>query len=115
MRDGNRLHDIGRAVQNVAEAAGYSVVRKYVGHAIGTAMHEEPQVPNYWPGTPGPRLKVGNVFAIEPMVNVGDARHDRARRRLERRNRRREPLRALRAHHRGHRGRPGGADAGLSG
>ena len=71
LRDGNRLHDVGRAVQNVAEAAGYSVVRKYVGHAIGTAMHEEPQVPNYWPGTPGPRLKVGNVFAIEPMVNIG--------------------------------------------
>ena len=71
LRDGNRLHDVGRAVQDVAEAAGYSVVRKYVGHAIGTAMHEEPQVPNYWPGTPGPRIKVGNVFAIEPMVNVG--------------------------------------------
>jgi len=71
MREGNRLHDIGREVQNVAEAAGYSVVRKYVGHAIGTAMHEEPQVPNYWPGNPGPKLKVGNVYAIEPMVNVG--------------------------------------------
>ncbi len=68
---GNRLHEIGRAVQAVAEAAGFSVVRKYVGHAIGTAMHEEPQVPNYWPGTPGPKLKVGNVFAIEPMVNAG--------------------------------------------
>jgi methionyl aminopeptidase len=71
MHDGNRLHEIGRAVQRVAEAAGFSVVRKYVGHAIGTAMHEEPQVPNYWPGSPGPRLKVGNVYAIEPMVNVG--------------------------------------------
>ena len=71
MRPGNRLHYIGRAVQEVAEGAGFSVVRKYVGHAIGTAMHEEPQVPNYWPGTPGPRLKVGNVFAVEPMVNVG--------------------------------------------
>jgi len=71
MREGNRLHDIGRAVQQVAEAAGFSVVRKYVGHAIGTEMHEEPQVPNYWPGTPGPRLKVGNVYAVEPMVNVG--------------------------------------------
>lgn len=71
MCEGNRLHDIGREVQNVAEAAGYSVVRKYVGHAIGTAMHEEPQVPNYWPGNPGPKLKVGNVYAIEPMVNVG--------------------------------------------
>lgn len=69
--DGNRLHDVGRAVQGVAEAAGFSVVRKYVGHAIGTAMHEEPQVPNYWPGNPGPKIKVGNVFAVEPMVNVG--------------------------------------------
>ncbi len=71
MREDNRLHDIGRAVQDTAEAAGYSVVRKYVGHAIGTAMHEEPQVPNYWPGNPGPKLKVGNVYAIEPMVNIG--------------------------------------------
>jgi methionyl aminopeptidase len=71
LHDGNRLHDVGRAVQEVAEAAGYSVVRKYVGHAIGTAMHEDPQVPNYWPGTPGPKIKVGNVFAVEPMVNVG--------------------------------------------
>jgi methionyl aminopeptidase len=71
MRPGKRLHDIGRAVQEVAEAAGFSVVRNYVGHAIGTAMHEEPQVPNYWPGNPGPKLKVGNVFAIEPMVNAG--------------------------------------------
>jgi methionyl aminopeptidase len=73
LRDGNRLHEVGRAVQQVAEAAGFSVVRNYVGHAIGTAMHEDPQVPNYWPGSPGPRLKVGNVFAIEPMVNVGSA------------------------------------------
>ena len=71
MRPGNRLHEIGRVVQEVAEAAGFSVVRKYVGHAIGTEMHEEPQVPNYWPGAPGPRLKPGNVFAVEPMVNVG--------------------------------------------
>jgi methionyl aminopeptidase len=73
MRDGNRLNDIGRAVQAVVEKAGFSVVREYVGHAIGTAMHEEPQVPNYWPGSPGPRLKVGNVFAVEPMVNAGSA------------------------------------------
>jgi len=67
---GNHLHEIGRAVQRVAEAAGFSVVREYVGHAIGTAMHESPQVPNYWPGTPGPTLKPGMVFAIEPMVNA---------------------------------------------
>jgi methionyl aminopeptidase len=68
---GNRLHEVGRAVQDVAEAAGFSVVREYVGHAIGTAMHEEPQVPNYWPGNGGPLLKPGMVFAIEPMVNAG--------------------------------------------
>ncbi len=70
---GQRLHEVGRAVQRVAEAGGYSVVREYVGHAIGTEMHEMPQVPNYWPGTPGPTLKEGMVFAVEPMVNVGGA------------------------------------------
>ena len=70
---GNALHEVGRAVQLVAEGAGFSVVREYVGHAIGTAMHEQPQVPNYWPGSRGPTLKTGNVFAIEPMVNVGSA------------------------------------------
>ena len=68
---GNRLHEVGRAVQEVAERAGFTVVREYVGHAIGTAMHEEPQVPNYWPGSPGPTLKSGMVFAVEPMVNAG--------------------------------------------
>jgi methionyl aminopeptidase len=71
LTDGNRLHEVGRAVQQVAERAGFSVVREYVGHAIGTAMHEEPQVPNYWPGNPGPKLRAGMVFAIEPMVNAG--------------------------------------------
>ena len=71
MKDGNRLHEIGRAVQTVAEKAGFSVVREYVGHAIGTAMHEDPQVPNYWPGRPGPVMRSGMVFAIEPMVNAG--------------------------------------------
>jgi methionyl aminopeptidase len=71
LRNGNRLHEVGRAVQDVAEGAGFSVVREYVGHAIGTAMHEEPQVPNYWPGQGGPMLKAGMVFAVEPMVNVG--------------------------------------------
>jgi methionyl aminopeptidase len=70
---GNHLHEVGRAVQEVAERAGFAVVREYVGHAIGTAMHEQPQVPNYWPGTPGPVLKSGMVFAVEPMVNVGTA------------------------------------------
>lgn len=71
MRPTNRLSDIGHAVQAVAEGAGFSVVREYVGHAIGTAMHEEPQVPNYGPAGRGPRLRPGHVFAVEPMVNVG--------------------------------------------
>jgi methionyl aminopeptidase len=71
LRSGNRLHEVGKAVQDVAESAGFSVVREYVGHAIGTAMHEEPQVPNYWPGQGGPMLKAGMVFAVEPMVNAG--------------------------------------------
>jgi methionyl aminopeptidase len=71
LHSGTRLHEVGRAVQEVAEAAGFSVVREYVGHAIGTAMHEEPQVPNYWPGNGGPVLKEGMVFAVEPMVNAG--------------------------------------------
>ena len=103
---GNRLHEVGRAVQEVAEAAGFSVVREYVGHAIGTAMHEEPQVPNYWPGTPGPTLKTGMVFAIEPMVNAGGPGHGPAGRRLERGDRRRAALGPLRAHHRRDRRRP---------
>lgn len=71
MVPGNRIGDIGHAVQQVAEAAGFSVVREYVGHAIGTSMHEDPQVPNYGPAGKGPKLRAGNVFAVEPMVNVG--------------------------------------------
>jgi methionyl aminopeptidase len=72
--EGGRLHEVGRAVQDVAEGAGFTVVREYVGHGIGTAMHEEPAVPNYWPGSPGPLLKTGMVFAVEPMVNAGSPR-----------------------------------------
>ena len=71
MEAGHRLHDIGRAVQEVAEKGGFSVVREYTGHGIGTAMHEDPSVPNYWPGHPGPVLKPGMVLAVEPMVNAG--------------------------------------------
>jgi len=71
MVDGNRLTDIGHAIQKVAEGAGYSVVREYVGHAIGLAMHEEPQVPNYGQPGRGPKLRPGMVFAVEPMVNMG--------------------------------------------
>jgi methionyl aminopeptidase len=73
MVEGNRISDIGHAVQTVAEGAGFSVVREYVGHAIGTAMHEKPEVPNYGEPGRGPKLRVGNVFAVEPMVNVGTA------------------------------------------
>lgn len=68
---GRRLYDIGAAVQRVAEAQGFGVVREYVGHGIGQAMHEDPNVPNYGkPGT-GPKLEPGMVLAIEPMVNAG--------------------------------------------
>jgi methionyl aminopeptidase len=71
MVDGNRIGDIGHAVQGVVEAAGFSVVKEYVGHAIGTEMHEKPEVPNYGKPGKGPKLRVGNVFAVEPMVNLG--------------------------------------------
>jgi len=71
MVDGNHIGDIGHAVQGVVEAAGFSVVKEYVGHAIGTKMHEKPEVPNYGSAGKGPKLRVGNVFAVEPMVNVG--------------------------------------------
>lgn len=69
--DGNRIGDIGYAVQSHAEKNGYTVVRDFVGHGIGTHMHEEPQVPNYGKKGTGPRIKVGMVVAIEPMVNEG--------------------------------------------
>jgi methionyl aminopeptidase len=71
MHAGHRLNDIGRAVAQVAEKAGFSVVREYTGHGIGTAMHEDPSVPNYYPGVPGPVLKPGMVLAVEPMINTG--------------------------------------------
>jgi len=70
-RAGNHVGDIGYAVQQVAEKAGYSVVRELVGHGIGAAFHEEPQVPNYGKPRRGPRLVPGMTIAIEPMVNVG--------------------------------------------
>ena len=70
-RPGNRLGDVGAAVQGVAEAAGFSVVREYVGHGIGRAMHEEPSIPNYGTRGKGVELAAGMVLAIEPMVNAG--------------------------------------------
>lgn len=70
---GNRLGDIGWAVQGYVEPKGYAVVRQFVGHGIGRAMHEEPHVPNYGKAGNGRRLSVGLVVAIEPMVNAGTA------------------------------------------
>lgn len=68
---GNRIYDIGAAVQAHVESHGYSVVRDFVGHGVGRRLHEEPQVPNYGPGGQGIRIRPGMVLAIEPMVNVG--------------------------------------------
>ena len=68
---GNTLGDVGAAVQEHVEAAGFSVVREFVGHGIGTRLHEDPQVPNYGTAGQGSRLREGMVLAIEPMVNVG--------------------------------------------
>jgi methionyl aminopeptidase len=72
-RPGGRLSDIGHAVQRFVEAQGFSVVREFVGHGIGAALHEDPQVPNFGEPGKGPRLKPGMVLAIEPMVNAGRA------------------------------------------
>ncbi len=68
---GNRLSDIGAAIQRHAESFGFSVVRRYVGHGIGRRMHEDPPIPNYGEPGRGPVLKTGMVLAIEPMVNIG--------------------------------------------
>jgi methionine aminopeptidase, type I len=67
-----RLFTISHAIQKVIEEAGFSVVREYVGHGVGTELHEEPQIPNYGVPDRGPRLKPGMVLAIEPMVNIGE-------------------------------------------
>jgi methionyl aminopeptidase len=71
VREGKRLSDIGHAVQQVVEGAGFSVVREYVGHGIGQSLHEDPQIPNYGEPGRGPALQPGMVLAIEPMVNLG--------------------------------------------
>ena len=72
-RPGNRIGDISSAVEDVARAAGHGIVRECVGHGIGTAMHEEPQVPNYRSGARGMELKPGICLAIEPMLTLGSA------------------------------------------
>jgi methionyl aminopeptidase len=71
MRIGNTVGDVGSAVQQLVEANGFSVVREFVGHGIGTRLHEDPQVPNYGSAGHGTRLREGMVLAIEPMVNAG--------------------------------------------
>lgn len=68
---GNRLYDISAAIQTVAETAGFSVVRDFVGHGIGRGLHEEPQIPNFGRKGTGPRLEEGMTLAIEPMINQG--------------------------------------------
>ena len=70
-RPGYRLSDISHAIQKKAESEGFSVIRDFVGHGVGRAMHEEPQIPNYGKPGRGPRLARGMVFAIEPMINQG--------------------------------------------
>ena len=70
---GNRIGDIGSAVQDCAEAAGYTVVRKYVGHGVGAELHEDPEVPNFGTKGRGVRIYSGMTLAIEPMVNQGTA------------------------------------------
>jgi methionyl aminopeptidase len=70
-RVGYRLSDVSHAIQSYVESHGFSVVRDFVGHGIGTSLHEDPQIPNYGPPGKGPRLAEGMVLAIEPMVNAG--------------------------------------------
>jgi methionyl aminopeptidase len=70
-RAGNFLEDISRAVEDTVRGEGFSVVRNFVGHGIGTEMHAEPQIPNFRTGKRGPKLKAGMVLALEPMVNAG--------------------------------------------
>ncbi|MEE2777981.1 MAG: type I methionyl aminopeptidase [Acidobacteriota bacterium] len=73
VHSGNHLSDIGHAVESFVVERGFSVVREFVGHGIGTALHEDPQIPNFGRAGRGPKLRPGMVLAIEPMVNVGGA------------------------------------------
>ena len=72
-RRGHHLSDISHAIQTCVEEKGFTVVRALVGHGIGTSLHEEPQIPNFGPPNTGPKLKAGMVFAIEPMINMGES------------------------------------------
>ena len=94
-KPGNRIGDVGSAVQRYVEARGYSVVRQFVGHGVGAKMHEDPAVPNF--GTPGRgvRLLPGMTIAIEPMINAGVKEVRNPERRVDHRHGRRQALRSL--------------------
>lgn len=94
-REGYRVPDISRAVQTYVEQNGFSVVREYVGHGVGRAMHEDPEVPNYVESRQRPRLLRGMTIAVEPMVNAGGGGQLCPARRLDGKDRRRQPLRPL--------------------
>ncbi|MCP2519763.1 type I methionyl aminopeptidase [Candidatus Aminicenantes bacterium AC-708-M15] len=70
-KEGNRISDISNAIQQFVEKNGFSVIRDFVGHGIGTSLHEDPQIPNFGPSGRGPRIKKGMVLAIEPMIAAG--------------------------------------------
>ena len=107
---GNHIEDISAAVEDVALPFGFGIIRQFVGHGIGTEMHEEPQVPNYRTGRPGRKLEPGLCLAIEPMFTLGRHEAFLAPGRLDRRHPRRLAGRPLRAHHRHHRVRPADPD-----
>ena len=111
VKAGARVSDIGAAVQSYVEANGFSVVREFVGHGIGTSLHEEPQIPNYGTAGRGPRLAEGMALAIEPMVNAGKPAVKVLQRRLDGGHERQGPVGALRAHGGGDRRRVPRADA----
>jgi methionyl aminopeptidase len=73
-RAGHRLGDVSHAIELVAEARGYGIIREYVGHGIGKEMHEDPQIPNFGPAGRGPLLRPGMTLALEPMLTMGDYR-----------------------------------------
>lgn len=71
---GNRIGDIGNAIQTYVESFGFSIIKEYVGHGVGRKLHEDPQIPNYGPKGKGPLIRKGMTFAVEPMVSMGDWR-----------------------------------------
>ena len=110
VRPGAMLGDVGAAVQEMVEAEGFSVVKEFVGHGIGTHMHEDPQIPNFGQRGRGVRLREGMVLAIEPMVNAGGRRGTGIEGRMDGSDRGWQPERAFRAHGGRHQGRRGDFD-----